>query len=91
MAEDELVEIVPNMRMEPLNLLCVCFLHLCHSPSLFLVFYNMFGCHFLLALIAGGLWSILSANGYSGTGLAGDCFEEEREMCNSTSRVDVGW
>ena len=25
MAEDELIEIVPNMRMEPLNLICVCF------------------------------------------------------------------
>lgn len=24
MAEDEMVEIVPNMRMEPLNMLCVC-------------------------------------------------------------------
>lgn len=24
MAEDEMVEIVPNMRMDPLNMLCVC-------------------------------------------------------------------
>lgn len=43
MAEDELVEIVPNMRMEPLNLLCVIY-----SPpflvSLSLWFFrNMFG------------------------------------------------
>lgn len=27
-AEDEMVEIVPNMRMEPLRLICVCLLHL---------------------------------------------------------------
>lgn len=42
-------------------------------------------------ILPGGLWSILSPNGYPGASLASNCFEEEREMCNSTSIVDVAW
>lgn len=34
MAEDELIEIVPNMRMDPLNFICVIFKSVCPIPFL---------------------------------------------------------
>ena len=41
--------------------------------------------------MAGGLWSISSTTGSSSAALVSSGFEEEREMHNQASFVDVSW
>lgn len=41
--------------------------------------------------MAGGLWTILSTIGSSSAALVSSGFEEEREMHNQASSVDVNW
>jgi hypothetical protein len=41
--------------------------------------------------MAGGLWTILSTIGSSSAALVSSSFEEEREMHNQASSVDVNW
>jgi len=101
MAEDEMVEIVPNLRMDSLNFICVMppSLPLLHAQKyLYAFFFSsiLFGLIFLFVIywfgvMAGGLWTILSTIGSSSAALVSSGFEEEREMHNQASSVDVNW
>jgi hypothetical protein len=75
-AEDEMVEIVPNLRMDALNLISVIIVSNFTPLSLFLflrpnlIAYNLLG----------GFWSFLSTNNNSSAALASGGVEEEREV-----------
>ena len=85
-----MIEIVPNMRMESLNLISV--LVLTHSNPLCSYTYLDYCVTSVIMFIyelTGGFWPFPSANSNPSTSLACSGFEEEREMHYSTSRVDV--
>lgn len=75
-AEDEMVEIVPNLRMDALNLISVIIVSSFTPLSLFLFLLPKLIAYNLL----GGFWSFLSTNNNSGAALASGSVEEEREV-----------
>jgi len=95
-AEDEMVEIVPNLRMDALNFICVSsFFHI-YPPVVYVcpkcnIYDLSFSFLFLFNAMSGGLWSIFSTNSSTGAAVASGGFEEEREVHHSTSTVDVSW
>lgn len=88
-----MVEIVPNLRMDALNFVCVIFFFQLY-PSLSLhtksIAYNLL-IHASVDLVqlTGRFWSFFPTTSYSGPALASGGVEEEREVHYSTSSVDV--
>ena len=92
-AEDEMVEIVPNLRMDALNFVCVILFPTLPFPfysyEINCISYNLLiYVSVVLIQLTGGFWSFLPTTSYSGPALACGGVEEEREVHYSTASVD---
>ena len=92
-AEDEMVEIVPNLRMDALNFVCVILFPTLPFPfysyEINCIAYNLLiYVSVVLIQLTGGFWSFLPTTSYSGPTLACGGVEEEREVHYSTASVD---